>query len=147
MKIVICGSIAFINEMQEAKERLESRGYEVEIPNIEARGEFGELISTKELYLLRKRSMEVTPDWIWERNREGMQAHFGKVAGADAIVVVNNAKNGIEGYIGANTFLEIGLAFHLNKKIYLLHPIPEASYREEVISMNPSILNGNLDLF
>lgn len=146
MRVVICGSIAFIDEMQEIKQELESRGHEVEMPSREARGEFGESISTKDLYILRKQDADVIPSWIWERNREGMQAHFGKVASGDAIVVVNHAKNGVEGYIGANTFLEIGLAFHLNKKIYLLHEIPEASYREEVISMNPSILNGNLEL-
>lgn len=146
MKIVICGSIAFIDEMQEIKQKLESRGHEVEMPSMEVRGEFGEPISTKDLYILRKQDTETKPDWVWERNREGMQAHFGKVAGADAIVVVNPIKNGIEGYIGANTFLEIGLAFHLNKKIYLLHEIPEASYREEIVSMNPGILNGNLEL-
>lgn len=146
MKIVICGSIAFIEEMIKAKQILELRGHIVEMPSPEAKDENGNLMSAKDLYTLRKRGLEGAPEWIWKRNQEGMRDHFNKVKGSEAILVLNHAKNGTDGYIGANTFLEIGLAFHLNKKIYLLHKIPEMNYREEVISMNPSILNGNLEL-
>ena len=144
MKITLCGSIAFIDEMQSVKKQLEALGYEVEIPDPEVKGKNGEVILSKDLYELRKNA-DGKNDWIWERNGEGMKSHLQKVAGTDAILVLNHHKNGINGYIGANTFLEMGLAFHLNKKIYLLHPIPEAAYEEEVRGMNPSILNGDLD--
>ena len=46
--------------------------------------------------------------------------------------------------IGGNTFLEMGLAMHLKKKIYLLNSIPEISCKEEILGMKPVIINNNL---
>jgi len=39
--------------------------------------------------------------------------------------------------------MEMGLAFFLKKKIYLLNQIPELSYKEEVLGMRPIILGGD----
>lgn len=64
---------------------------------------------------------------------------------ADAILVANYAKHGIENYIGGNAFLEMGFAHVLNQKIFLLHPIPEMPYYgTEIIAMKPIILDGDL---
>src|SRR3990167_4062096 len=65
--------------------------------------------------------------------------------GADAILVCNYDKNGIAGYVGANTLLEMGLAFHLRKPIYLLNAIPEVSYKEEILGMQPIVIDGDLE--
>ena len=73
-----------------------------------------------------------------------MRKHFDKVAWSDAILVLNYDKNKIEGYVGANTLMEMGLALHLNKRIYLLNPMPEISYKEEILGMKPIIINGDL---
>ena len=55
----------------------------------------------------------------------------------------------IENYIGGNTFAEIMVAFFLNKKIFLLNPIPTDErvmvFHEEIEGVSPIILNGNLD--
>ena len=40
--------------------------------------------------------------------------------------------------------MEIGHAFGLGKKIYLLYPIPEMDYKVEMHSMQPVILDGDL---
>jgi hypothetical protein len=40
----------------------------------------------------------------------------------------------------------MGLAFHLGKIIYLLNPIPEMAYKEEILAVQPTILYGNLGL-
>jgi hypothetical protein len=64
---------------------------------------------------------------------------------SDAILVANYTKKEIENYIGANTFLEIGYAHHLGKKIYFLNPTPNQPYiREELESIEPVILNRDL---
>ena len=42
--------------------------------------------------------------------------------------------------------MEMGVAFYLHKKIFLLNPIPEISYREEILGMKPIIINGDLSL-
>lgn len=84
--------------------------------------------------------------WIWDRKAEAIRNHFDKVVWSDAILVLNHSKKDISNYIGANTLLEMGLAFHYKKPIYLLNPIPEVSYKEEILGMKPVIINGDLKL-
>jgi hypothetical protein len=145
MKITICGSIVFIDEMQTIQKQLEDKGHLVAIPPAEVFDEKGVAIPAKEYYALRK-ATTTTNGWIWEKKTEAMRAHFDKVMWADAILVLNYDKNNIAHYIGANTLLEMGLAFHHGKKIFLFNPIPEISYREEILAMRPIVINGNLSL-
>jgi hypothetical protein len=143
MKITLCGSITFIDEMVTLKNELEKLGHEAHTPVLEFRNENGDLISAKEFQVLRK-SDEKQDDWVWRRKKEAMQGHFDEVVWSDAILVLNEDKNGIPGYIGANTLLEMGLAFHLKKPIYLWNPIPEISYKEELLGMWPVVLDRDL---
>jgi len=58
---------------------------------------------------------------------------------------LNYDKRGIKNYIGGNTLMEIGFAHVLNKKIFLLNPIPEIPfYKSEIEAVRPVILNGDL---
>ena len=145
MKITICGSIAFIDEMLETKKKLEELGHEVMMPPTEVNDENGRPIPAKKYYAIRKISDE-SANWVWERKAEAIRTHFDKVVWADAVLILNYDKNNVPHYIGANTLLEMGLAFHHGKKIYLLNPIPGISYKEEILGMRPSIVNGNLSL-
>ncbi|MBT4597707.1 hypothetical protein HOC76_01665, partial [bacterium] len=52
----------------------------------------------------------------------------------------------IDSYIGGNTFLEMGFAHVLGKKIFLLNGIPDISYKAEIIAMQPKCLKGDLGL-
>jgi len=142
-KITICGSIAFYDEMLEIKQRLELQGHEVKLPPKEVKDKEGNLMPAKEYYNLRQNANE-NEKWIWERKKEAMKLHFEKVEWAEAIVVLNYDKKGIKNYIGSNTLMEMGLALNLDKKIFLLNPIPEISAKEEILGMHPIILNGDL---
>lgn len=144
MKITICGSIAFFEEMLKTKSMLENMGHEVQLPPSELKNKEGNFISAKEYYQIRQNT-DNNEDWVWERKKEAMNMHFNKVAWAEAVLVLNYDKRNISNYIGANTLMEMGLALHLNKKIYLLNQIPEIQCKEEVLGMQPIILNGNLD--
>jgi len=144
MNIAICGSIFFIDEMTKAKKILEEKGHDVQMPPTEVQSEDGGMMLAKDLYTLRKVTTEID-GWIWERKAWAMKLHFDKVEWSDAILVLNYDKNGISGYVGANTLLEMGLAMHFGKKIFLLHPIPQQSYTEEIRGMNPFILNGDIN--
>ena len=64
---------------------------------------------------------------------------------ADAILVANCDKKGIKGYVGSNTLMEMGLAFHLDKPIYLLNSMPEMGCKEEILGMQTIILNHKLE--
>lgn len=143
MKITICGSIAFYKEMEEAKTALEKLGHEVKLPPASFDDGNGQLISAAQYYKIRKTSSE-NDGWVWDRKEFAMRLHFDKVAWADAVLVLNHDKNNILGYVGANTLMEMGLALHLNKKIYLLNSIPEISYKEEILGMKPKVLGGDL---
>jgi len=142
MKITICGSIAFYDEMLDAKNILEGMGHEIDLPPAKIKNENGEEIDVKEYYRIRKENDE---NWIWERKREAIKRHFDKIVWADAILVLNHPKNGIEGYVGANTLMEMGLSLHLSKPIFLLNEIPEISYKEELLGMQPIIINNDLN--
>jgi len=145
MKITICGSIAFYKEMEAMKAELETKKHEIKLPPTHIKDEQGELIPVTEYYRLRK-AAGVDDGWIWDRKEEAMRNHFDKIVWSDAILVLNYDKNGVTNYIGVNTLMEMGLAFHLRKPIYLLNPIPEIPGKEEVIGMKPAILNGDLSL-
>lgn len=145
MKITICGSIAFFPEMLEAKAKLESLGHEVKMPPTEVPDESGKMIPVEEFYKLRK-TVSDEKSWIWTRKEEAMRVHFDKVAWSDAILVLNLDKNGMAGYVGPNTFLEMGLAFHLKKKIFMLNSIPEISYKEEIVGLKPIVIGQDFEV-
>lgn len=50
----------------------------------------------------------------------------------------------VVGYIGGNSFLEMGFAHVLNKEIFLLNKIPESLFKDELVAMQPVILGGDL---
>lgn len=144
MKITICGSIAFQDEILSVKEKLEKLGHEVKMWSSEVKNEKGQLISVQEYYKIRRVAKE-DEKWVWKRKAEAVLRHFNKVAWSNAILVANYDKNNIKNYIGGNTLMEMGLAFFLKKKIYLLNEIPELSYKEEILGVKPIILNGDLN--
>ncbi len=143
MKITLCGSIAFQDEILSVKEKLEKLEHEVEIWPLELKDGQGNLIPVKEYYKIRRAANE-DEKWVWDRKAEAVLEHFDKVAWSDAILVTNYDKKDVKGYIGGNTLMEMGLAFFLKKKIYLLNQIPELSYKEEILGVKPIILNGDL---
>lgn len=133
MKIVICCSISAAKKVVEICDELKQLGHEVIVPrNIEkyADGTF---------------DME-TPYESTQNKIEGdlIRGYFEKIKDCDAILTVNEEKKGIANYIGGNTFLEMGFAHVLNKKNYILNDIPEISYKDEILAMQPIVLNGNL---
>lgn len=135
MTITICGSMSFHQQMKEAQARLEKRGFTILLPEELADGSANEALLEKDE---DKISAKIEYNFIRE--------HFKKVEMADSILILNYPKKGIDGYIGGNTFLEMGYAFGLSKKIFLLYPIPKMDYFTEMSAIQPIVLNGNLTL-
>lgn len=79
--------------------------------------------------------------------RSGLiRKNFDEIKKCDAILVINNEKNGVKAYIGANVLMEIAFAFYFRKKIFILHDIPsEASYREEMLCFGVTEIKGKLE--
>lgn len=143
MKITICGSCKFTDQALSVKAKLEETGYEVEIWPIKLKDSQGKPISVQDYYNIRQ-SASSDEKWVWDRKAEAIMEHFEKVAWSDAVLVLNYDKNDVKGYIGGNTLMEIGLAFFLKKKIYLLNQIPELPYKEEILGVKPIIIYGDL---
>ncbi len=81
--------------------------------------------------------------WGWKGR--AILNHFRKIDESDAILVTNYEKNGVENYIGANTFLEMGYAFGSGKKVFVLNALPEHSpFIEEILGMQPTVFGGNI---
>lgn len=134
MKIAICGSLTFHTEMRLVQKELESRGHIVLAPkslDLIEKGDFHKPTTIDE-----RLAAEAKYDFIRE--------HFRKIEQADAILVVNPDNHGVAGYIGGNTFLEMGIAFYLGKQIYVLNPLPHMAYELELASMHPVILHGDV---
>lgn len=150
MKITICGSIGFYKEMESARDELVRRGYEVKIPELalDAPQEFG---GGKKVYfgqyIEQNGGIDAFPaeHKIWDMKEGAINDHYEKIDWGDGILVINHEKRGICGYIGGNTLIEIGVAFYLKKKIYILnHVSSELSYKQEIMGMKPVMLDGNL---
>ena len=150
MKITICGSIGFYKEMEEARDELVKLGYEVKIPELalEAPAEFG---GDKKVYfgkyIEENGGIDAFPAGheIWNHKEGAIRDHYEKIDWADAILVVNEEKRGIAGYIGGNTLIEIGVAFYLRKTIFIMNPVSsELSYKQEILGMKPLMLDGDL---
>ena len=134
MKITICGSMSFAKEMIEYKEKLEELKHIIFVPSMLEDFISGNINKKDEMEnAARKIKYNLIID------------HFNEIQKADAILVLNFDKHEIQNYIGANSFLEIGYAFSLSKKIYLLNDIPDMKYiLAETIAMQPIIINNNL---
>jgi len=131
MKITICGSIKFFDDMVELQEKLEKLGHEVLMP-VKAPGVD---------YWAEDNTARVKA----KKTLELINEHFHKIEKSDAILVVNMTKGDTKNYIGANTFLELGFAHYLGKRIYLLNPIPDQPYIiDEVLTIDPIILGGDV---
>jgi len=135
MKIAVCGSMFFSPEILEIGEQLRARGHLVEVP---AFTEHYTSLSSREKMHSEAFENKIKYNLIRE--------YFEVIKEKDAVLAVNKTHKGIENYVGGNTFLEITFAHILNKKLYLLHPIPQMLYTDEIRAMQPIVINGNLDL-
>lgn len=117
--IVLCGSMKVVDKIYEVRKILENKGYNV---------------------LLPRECIEGKPKAI------ASKAHFNRIIDPknEIILIVNSTKNGIENYIGPNSFAEIAFAFFYSKKIYLFNDIYKP-YEDELIGWNAIPLKGDIN--
>lgn len=117
-KIILCGSKKFIPKFFELEEILKTNGANVVVPR-----EFIVDMEKKDASLL----------------------HFSEIDkdDVDALLIVNESKNDLKNYIGANGFAELAFGFYKGKKIFLLNDIYEP-YSEELVAWEVIPLKGDL---
>lgn len=136
MEIMICGSMAFIKDFAKLKKQLDSLGHTAFIPH-------GTEPHLKDSGFVE--SLKENLEYCIRNNI--MKKNFDMVANSDAILVLNPKRNNIEGYIGVSVLMEMAVAHHLGKKIFIFNDIPHydnARWAQEVKIMQPIIIHGNL---
>lgn len=126
MKIVISGSIQHESLMEDVAGQLMAHGHEVVWPSVNDRGD-----------------AKVLDD---DLKKKLIKDYFSKIDASDALLVINETKNGVDNYIGGNALIEMAHAFSRDIPIFLLNPIPEMNYTDEIRGMQPVLLGGNLEL-
>ncbi len=123
--------------MVEHRDRLLALGHEGHVhPDYDAfvRGEKQDIL--KRFYAGEAADVKKENDYI--------RAHYAFVVWSDAVLALNHDKNGISGYIGGNTLMELGFAHFHRKKIFLLNPIPQMQYTDEIVACQPTVINGDV---
>lgn len=133
MKIAICCSITSAKKVMEIKTDLEKLGHEVVLPH------------NLHLYASGEKRAETRQESTKNKAKDDLIRQFySEIKDSDAVLAVNLTKNGVENYIGPNTFLEIGFAHVLNKKIFLLNPVPDMPIADEILAIKHTVINGDL---
>jgi len=125
--------MVFTDKMLEVKNQLKELGHEVHISSF-----VNEYVGKSE-----KEKEKIT---IYHKTqKDAIRKFFEKIKISDAILVLNYDRRGISNYIGGNTLMELGFAHVLEKKIFLMNPIPDIEYyRSEIEAVRPVIIYGDL---
>ena len=133
MRIGIVGSMQYTEKMMALRDELIRGGHDAFMTGLAAPF-VGKTDAEKEAIKIDQK-----------QNQDAIREFWRLMQGADAILVANYDKHGIENYIGGNTFLEMGFAHVLDQKIFLLNPIPEMPYyKTEIEALKPVVIHGDL---
>lgn len=134
MKITICASMSFAGEILAIQHALERHGHTVLVPDGAQDYLQGQAGKTDRDEGARRKIA-----------RDLIRQHHAYIESSDAILVLNYDKKGIKNYVGGNAFLEMGFAFVMGKHVFMLHDSPNIDMiKEEIIAMQPIILNGDI---
>jgi len=133
MKLFICCSKWFYDKIPEIKEKLEELGHIVTLPN-----SYEEPMKEEEI----KKSGNLEKHIKFKRLMFKQQ--IKKIEDNDGILILNFNKNQQMNYIGGATFLEMYDGWRYNKYLFLYNNIPNNILRDEIIGLNPRLINKDL---
>ncbi len=134
MKIFIACSKHFYDKIPEIKSILEAQGHIITLPN-----SFEEPFAEE-----RMKTISNEEHSMWKDNM--MKRHEKSISLNEGLLVFNLEKKGLQNYIGGATFMEIVKAWELGKKIFIYNPLPTCIFTDELIGINPIIINKDLSL-
>jgi len=138
-RIAICSSASFYAKVLEVEKDLKKLGFKVSVPLtskvMEKTGNFN--VATYRTWLKDERD--------FTRKAFLMKNHFNKIVRSDAVLIVNLIKNAIDGYIGGNGLMEMGIAFWLGKPVFVLSRVSkEHPLYEEILGVRPVFIDEDL---
>jgi hypothetical protein len=135
MKITVCGSMVFADRLVEIYYKLKELGHEP--------------IVHKNLFSVADGTAEEIKKYDSEHHEvkkkyDYIRAWHDLIVKSDAVLICNFDNMGIINKIGGNTLIEMGFAHVENKRIFLLNPVPDMDYKDEILTMADEIINGDL---
>ncbi len=126
LHVAVCGSMSELLKMEALAQHLQAEGFAVTIPAAEERSFDWAAPVSDEAVALKRRFLN---------------DYFDIIRSSDVVLVANYAKNGIDGYIGANALMEAACGHALHKPVFFLYPIGTQHCQLEAISVS----SGNLE--
>jgi nucleoside 2-deoxyribosyltransferase len=132
MIVVLAGSMTAAPTMISLEKRLTTAGHDVILP---------EFTTTYAQMPDDERANEAARNKV---HFDLIRKYFALISKGDCLLVVNEKRKGIQGYVGGNTLIEMGFAHALRKPVYLLHDIPAMDYTDEIRAMTTDVLAGDI---
>ncbi|MDQ7814728.1 MAG: nucleoside 2-deoxyribosyltransferase [Patescibacteria group bacterium] len=122
MTTCVIGSLRNLARLQDIAEILRQKGQKVLVPIDTSSAHFADRVKTK---------------------NEFMKSMYEQIKSCDAVLVANDTpRGGLEGYIGPNTFLQLGMAMALDKRLYALAKWDKnLPYDEELEAMGINVID------
>jgi len=137
--ITICCSASFYEQSLDIEKELKKLGFKVKMP-ITAK-----IMQKNNNFNVKDYKPWHTDKSYYKKKTKLILGHFKKVIECDAVLVLNYEKNGQKGYIGGNGLMEMTIAFHYKKPIFIYNKIQEdLNIKEEIYGLNSIFLNGDL---
>lgn len=138
-KLAICSSASFYTQVIALSYKIEELGPDVILPK-----------TAQKMKDEGRENDEAKTDWSespvgYHGKAELIREHFDEIARSDAILVTNYEKHGKANYIGPNVLMEMAVAFHLGKRIYVLNECPmDSPLVDEILGLEPVFLKGDI---
>lgn len=125
MTTCVIGSMRNLSRIEDIAEQLKQQGRRVMTPLDTSGARFADRAQAKKAF---------------------MQGMYDQIKQCDAVLVVNDApRDGLKGYIGPNSFLQLGMAMALGKTLYALEKWDDRlTYDEELEAMGINLLDLKL---
>jgi len=138
--ITLCSSASFYRDVLKIERELKKLGFSVKIPKTAN-------------WMKRQRNFDPVSYKTWMQNPKDFKIknrliddHFKKILASDAILVVNQEKRGLNGYIGGNVLMEMTIAYLHQKPIFILNSVSKKiAIYEEVLGLEPIFIDGDLE--
>jgi GNAT superfamily N-acetyltransferase len=128
--VAVCGSMSAYAEMEEVAAVLQARGIGVFLPEAEE-----ERVDYRDL----------PPEILAAEKRRFIDLHLGKIGRSDAVLVVNPPKDGVAGYVGSNSLMELTAGYLLGLPLFLLNRPEAQRCSPELAGLGVQLLEGDLD--
>ncbi|WP_209003957.1 hypothetical protein [Labrenzia sp. CE80] len=127
-RVCICGSMAFIDDMEALAERLCAAGFLVSTPEREESDLHWETLSLEAAVA---------------RKADFLNDYFDEIRGSNIVLIANYEKHDIPGYIGANSLMEAACAHAPGKPVVYLSRIGAQSCQLEALAISAGVLHDD----